>query len=107
MSIIQALSIHNCICTLNVNRVIFCYLPTTQLFCIFNLFPEIPCIDKLQKSLVMGSTKNKGEILYPGDVKIKVAEPKGLNALHFEEVIYKTLVYDKKEDEPLYKGDFC
>lgn len=55
----------------------------------------------------MGSTKNKGEILYPGDVKIKVAEPKGLNALHFEEVIYKTLVYDKKEDEPLNKGDFC
>ncbi|KPJ12192.1 Sialic acid synthase, partial [Papilio machaon] len=68
---------------------------------------EIPCIDKLQKSLVMGSTKNKGEILYPGDVKIKVAEPKGLNALHFEEVIYKTLVYDKKEDEPLNEGDFC
>ncbi|GBP29297.1 Sialic acid synthase [Eumeta japonica] len=68
---------------------------------------EIPCIDKLQKSLVMGCTKNRGEILYPGDVKIKVAEPKGLNALHFEEVIYKTLVYDKKEDEPLNKGDFC
>ncbi|XP_075971309.1 N-acetylneuraminic acid synthase [Anticarsia gemmatalis] len=68
---------------------------------------EIPCIDKLQKSLVMGCTKNKGEILYPGDVKIKVAEPKGLNALHFEEVIYKTLVYDKKEDEPLNEGDFC
>ncbi|KAL0851293.1 hypothetical protein ABMA28_007122 [Loxostege sticticalis] len=68
---------------------------------------EIPCIDKLQKSLVMGSTKNKGEILYPGDVKIKVAEPKGLNALHFEEVIYKTLIYDKKEDEPLNEGDFC
>ncbi|CAB3239853.1 unnamed protein product [Arctia plantaginis] len=68
---------------------------------------EIPCIDKLQKSLVMGCTKNKGEILYPGDVKIKVAEPKGLNALHFEDVIYKTLVYDKKEDEPLNDGDFC
>ncbi|XP_011561047.2 sialic acid synthase [Plutella xylostella] len=68
---------------------------------------EIPCIDKLQKSLVMGSTKNKGEILYPGDVKIKVAEPKGLNALHFDDVIYKTLVYDKKEDEPLHEGDFC
>ncbi|OWR50680.1 sialic acid synthase [Danaus plexippus] len=68
---------------------------------------EIPCIDKLQKSLVMGCTKNKGEILYPGDVKIKVAEPKGLNALHFEDVIYKTLVYDKKEDEPLNEGDFC
>lgn len=55
----------------------------------------------------MGSTKNKGEILYPGDVKIKVAEPKGLNALYFEKVIYKTLVYDKKEDEPLNEGDFC
>lgn len=68
---------------------------------------EIPCIDKLQKSLVMGSTKNKGEILYPGDVKIKVAEPKGLNALRFEDAIYKTLVYDKREDEPIYEGDFC
>lgn len=78
------------------------YLPTNYLFLL-----EIPCIDKLQKSLVMGSTKNKGEILYPGDVKIKVAEPKGLNALHFEDVIYKTLVYDKKEDEPLNEGDFC
>ncbi|CAF4790660.1 unnamed protein product [Pieris macdunnoughi] len=44
---------------------------------------EIPCIDKLQKSLVMGCTKNRGEILYPGDVKIK------------------------KEDEPLNEGDFC
>lgn len=73
----------------------------------FSSFLELPCIDKLQKSLVMGSTKNKGEILYPGDVKIKVAEPKGLNALHFEEVIYKTLVCDKKEDEPLNEGDFC
>ncbi|KAL4716029.1 hypothetical protein ACJJTC_002794 [Scirpophaga incertulas] len=68
---------------------------------------EIPCINKLQKSLVMGSTKNKGEILYPGDIKIKVAEPKGLNALNFEDVIYKTLIYDKKEDEPLHEGDFC
>lgn len=89
---------------------IFHYLINFAILLVLTLtfmITEIPCIDKLQKSLVMGCTKNKGEILYPGDVKIKVAEPKGLNALHFEEVIYKTLVYDKKEDEPLNQGDFC
>ncbi|XP_049875158.1 sialic acid synthase-like [Pectinophora gossypiella] len=68
---------------------------------------EIACIDKLQKTLVMGSLKSKGDLLYPGDVKVKVAEPKGLNALRFEDVIHKTLLCDKKEDDPIYEGDFC
>lgn len=66
---------------------------------------EKACIDKLQKCIVLAKKKSQGEIIRPGDITIKVADPKGVNAAEYDQILYKTLTCTKDEDEPLFNTD--
>lgn len=67
---------------------------------------EIPCRDKLKKSLVLARYLFKGRRINKYDLKIKVAEPPGIDASLLHEVVGKTLKRDMREDEALTEDCF-
>jgi sialic acid synthase SpsE len=63
-------------------------------------------MNKLQKSLVAATALKENHALEKMDIKIKVAEPKGMNATLYESVLGKILKFDKYQDEPIFETDF-
>ncbi|KAJ8953353.1 hypothetical protein NQ314_007362 [Rhamnusium bicolor] len=59
---------------------------------------ELPCYEKLGKTLVYTKDLCKGHILSINDLNIKVAEPKGINGTKLNDVLGKTLTVDVEED---------
>ncbi|XP_017783274.1 PREDICTED: sialic acid synthase [Nicrophorus vespilloides] len=66
---------------------------------------ELPCYQKLGKTLVAARDLHKGYILTKDDVKVKVAEPKGLDGCELLKVVGKVLLKDFKEDESIMIDD--
>ncbi|EEZ97826.1 Sialic acid synthase-like Protein [Tribolium castaneum] len=62
---------------------------------------ERPCYAKLGKSLVAATTLRKGDILQHENIKIKVAEPKGIDASLLKDVIGKHVKGVINEDESI------
>lgn len=66
---------------------------------------ERPCYDKLGKSLVAAKALQKGEILKLEDIKVKVAEPKGIDASFLKDVVGKTVKRELKQDDSILEED--
>lgn len=67
---------------------------------------ELACFEKLGKTIVVaGGMLKRGHKLSATDLKVKVAEPKGINATFFETLLGRTLAVDKTEDESLFEHD--
>ncbi|XP_022201281.2 sialic acid synthase isoform X2 [Nilaparvata lugens] len=62
---------------------------------------EQACIYKLSKSIVASKPINKGEIITPEKIAIKVSEPRGIRAGEIETVIGKIAEQDVDVDEPI------
>ncbi|XP_022220065.2 sialic acid synthase [Drosophila obscura] len=62
---------------------------------------ELPCRNKLGKSLVAARTLHKGLKLQLTDVAIKVSEPNGLHAEEYFDIVGKELTNSVYEDEPI------
>lgn len=62
---------------------------------------EMECRLKLGKSLVYRGNLKIGTILTENDISVKVSEPFGISAEHFDEFIGKILQQDVFEDEHL------
>lgn len=67
---------------------------------------EWSCKTKLGKSLVYSNAFFKDQVLTAKDIKVKVSQPNGLSAEHFDEFIGKVLNKDVLEDCILKKTDF-
>ncbi|XP_020816605.1 sialic acid synthase [Drosophila serrata] len=65
------------------------------------LLCEVPCRNKLGKSIVTTRNLNKGHCLQMGDLAIKVSEPSGLTAEVFFEILGKKVTVSVCEDEPI------
>ncbi|XP_016954362.1 sialic acid synthase [Drosophila biarmipes] len=62
---------------------------------------ELPCRNKLGKSIVAARSLEKGHKLQLTDMAIKVSEPSGLTAEAYLDVVGKELAGDVGEDEPI------
>ncbi|XP_017076862.2 sialic acid synthase isoform X2 [Drosophila eugracilis] len=62
---------------------------------------ELPCRNKLGKSIVAARSLESGHILKLTDIAIKVSEPSGLTAEAYLDVVGKELVVNIGEDEPI------
>lgn len=60
---------------------------------------ELPCYEKLGKTLVYVKDLPQGHKLSPDDLTVKVAEPKGIDGAEIDEVVGKILTSEVKEDE--------
>lgn len=67
---------------------------------------EKPCYDKLGKSLVYAKTLPGGHAIAEGDLKIKVAEPKGIDGSKLFEIFGKILTREVEEDTSVFQEDF-
>ncbi|XP_017103198.2 sialic acid synthase [Drosophila bipectinata] len=65
------------------------------------LLCELPCRDKLGKSIVAARSLPKGHILEPSDMAIKVSQPNGETAEKYFDLIGKELIVNVGEDEPI------
>uniref|UniRef100_A0A6P4ER58 N-acetylneuraminate-9-phosphate synthase n=1 Tax=Drosophila rhopaloa TaxID=1041015 RepID=A0A6P4ER58_DRORH len=63
---------------------------------------ELPCRNKLGKSIVAARTINKGHRLQLTDIAIKVSEPSGLTAESYMTIIGKEVTDNLGEDEPIF-----
>ncbi|XP_049827943.1 sialic acid synthase isoform X1 [Schistocerca gregaria] len=66
---------------------------------------ELLCYKKLGKTLVAGRDLKLGSLLTQHDIKIKVAEPKGIKAEDMEHVLGKKIIRDIKRDESICLTD--
>lgn len=62
---------------------------------------ELPCRNKLGKSIVAARSLNKGHRLQIEDLAIKVSEPSGLTAEAYLDILGKELTDFVGEDEPI------
>lgn len=62
---------------------------------------ELPCRNKLGKSIVAARKLEKGHQLKATDLAIKVSEPSGIFAERYFDIIDKKLEYNVDEDEPI------
>uniref|UniRef100_A0A1B6FIU9 AFP-like domain-containing protein n=1 Tax=Cuerna arida TaxID=1464854 RepID=A0A1B6FIU9_9HEMI len=62
---------------------------------------EVPCQDKLGKSVVAAENLLKGSKITEENIKIKVSQPAGIRCKYLDSVIGKTLVTDVRKDEPI------
>lgn len=62
---------------------------------------ELPCRNKLGKSIVAARSLPKGHILAPSDMAIKVSQPSGETAEKYFDLIGKELIVNVGEDEPI------
>ncbi|KAH8247369.1 hypothetical protein KR038_002972 [Drosophila bunnanda] len=62
---------------------------------------ELPCRNKLGKSIVATHNLHKGHILQMADLAIKVSEPSGLTAEAYFKILGKELTVSVCEDEPI------
>ncbi|XP_018579241.1 sialic acid synthase isoform X2 [Anoplophora glabripennis] len=60
---------------------------------------ELPCYEKLGKTLVYTRDLPKGHQLHANDLNIKVAEPKGIDGAKFDDVIGKILITEVEKDD--------
>lgn len=60
---------------------------------------ELPCYEKLGKTLVYTRDLPKGHKLCMSDLNIKVAEPKGIDGTDMDDVIGKILTTEVEKDE--------
>ncbi len=71
------------------------------------IFPcEIPCNQKLGKSLVYSRNLKCGDVLTENDVAVKVSEPKGIPAENYDDLVGKVLTKDVNADDPCQNTDF-
>lgn len=63
---------------------------------------ESKVYEKLRKSIVTTKTLHKGHVLNEGDLTVKVAYPRGIDALHFYSVIGRILKGDVNADTSLF-----
>jgi len=63
---------------------------------------ELPCRNKLGKSIVAARSLEKGHILQLVDLAIKVSEPSGLTAEAYLDLVGKELAGNIGEDEPIH-----
>lgn len=66
---------------------------------------EIPCSQKLGKSIVLVRSKQKGEDLRLEDLVLKVAEPNGVDGAKIESIIGKKLNRDLEKDDVILMED--
>jgi sialic acid synthase len=66
---------------------------------------EVPCYNKLGKTLVAAHDLSAGDHITADSVKVKVAEPKGYPAEKYEDIIGMELVRDIQEDESIMFTD--
>lgn len=66
---------------------------------------ELPCYEKLGKTIVFSKNLSKGHKLCSTDLNVKVAEPKGIDGSCLEEFIGKILVRDVMESNSLQIND--
>ncbi|XP_046658213.1 LOW QUALITY PROTEIN: sialic acid synthase [Homalodisca vitripennis] len=62
---------------------------------------EVPCQDKLGKSVVAAEDLLKGLKISEENIKIKVSHPAGIRCKYLNSLIGKTLVTDVRKDEPI------
>jgi len=63
---------------------------------------ELPCRNKLGKSIVAARSLEKGHMLQLVDLAIKVSEPSGLTAEAYLDLVGKELAGNIGEDEPIH-----
>lgn len=66
---------------------------------------EFACYQKLGKSLVFSKDLPKNHKLNPEDLKVKVAEPKGIDGKDFDKVIGRILTRDVNENQSVHVKD--
>jgi sialic acid synthase len=66
---------------------------------------EVPCYNKLGKTLVAACDLSAGHHITADSVKVKVAEPKGYPAEKCGDIIGKELLRDIQEDESIMFTD--
>lgn len=64
---------------------------------------ELPCYEKLGKTLVYVKDLPKNHKLGSDDLSVKVAEPKGIDGAEIDDVMGKILNVEVKEDESVLK----
>lgn len=67
---------------------------------------EIPCWNKLGKCLVASKNLKRGDIIQEGDLKTKVTNPKGVNAIFYDGLIGSVLKRDLSSDDVIFNDDF-
>lgn len=67
---------------------------------------EIPCWNKLGKCIVTSKNLKKGQKIEEEDLKMKVTEPKGIDAVFYEELIGFTLKRDLNADDVIFRDDY-
>lgn len=66
---------------------------------------ELPCKQKLGKSLVYTRNVTKGHRLVESDIGVKVSEPNGISAEFYDDVVGKVVVRDAIFDEAIVESD--
>lgn len=66
---------------------------------------ELPCYQKLGKSLVFSRDLPKGHQLCSEDFNVKVAVPKGIVGSNFDKIIGRVLAKKVKEEESVHMKD--
>lgn len=64
---------------------------------------ELPCYNKLGKTLIFSKNLPAGHLVTSEDFKIKISIPKGIDGSQLENIIGKTLVEDVKENDSVLK----
>lgn len=67
---------------------------------------EMPCFKKLFKSVVAAKNLERGSILKPEDMKIKVSDTQSMCGFYFSVVIGRQLLSEVDEDDPIFVSDF-
>jgi sialic acid synthase len=71
------------------------------------IFPcEIPCNQKLGKSLVYSRNLKCGDVLTGNNVAVKVSEPKGIPAENYDDLLGKILSKNVEADDACQDSDF-
>jgi sialic acid synthase len=71
------------------------------------IFPcEIPCNQKLGKSLIYSRNLKCGYILTEKDITVKVSEPKGIPAEYYNDLVGKVLSKNVNADDACQETDF-
>ncbi|KAK9884462.1 hypothetical protein WA026_007305 [Henosepilachna vigintioctopunctata] len=62
---------------------------------------ELICWFKLGKTLVAAKNLTEGQIIKADDLKIKIADPKGIDPIYYESILGKTLKTKVKQDQAI------
>lgn len=66
---------------------------------------ELACYKKLGKTIIYSKDLPQGHILHLEDLKVKVAEPKGMDGSYIYDIVGKVLKRHVKEDESVTEQD--